>query len=85
MDLETATLCDAVLDKFRGNKSFTWDEMHNEEFYRSINNSYFVVENVINFLLSNEENCLEEKLFGPNPTGRRVCLSPKGLGILGGM
>ena len=81
MGLEKAKLCDAVLDKFRGDASFTWDEMHNEAFFKSIDDSYFVVENTLKFLLSKEENCLEEKLFYDAIV--RVCLSPKGFGILG--
>jgi len=56
----TAKICDGVLEKFRGNKSFDWDTMHDKSFYGSIDDEYFEVENVINLLLGQGVNELEE-------------------------
>ena len=54
MDMDNELICDKILDKFRGNKSFTWDEVHQPEFYNSINSDYYVVENHIKFLLGDD-------------------------------
>jgi len=42
---------DNILKKFEGNLSFTWDDVHQESFYKDINPDYFVVENHLNFLI----------------------------------
>src|SRR5580692_8994521 len=46
-----AKLCDATLLKFLGNKSFNWNEIHLPEFYSDLDDNYFVVENILNFLI----------------------------------
>lgn len=59
MNKVNAKICDAILEKFRGNKSFNWDEIHGEQFFASIHADYYVVENNLNFLLAPGVNELE--------------------------
>jgi len=42
---------DKILKKFEGNLSFTWDDIHQETFYKDIDSDYFVIENHLIFLL----------------------------------
>jgi len=42
---------DKILKKFEGNLSFTWDDIHQESFYKDIDSDYFVIENHLNFLI----------------------------------
>ncbi len=55
---QKSIICDAILKKFDGNTHYTWKLLHEESFYKSINESYFVVENHIKYLLG--ENILHE-------------------------
>lgn len=48
---EKAILLDKILLKFEGNKTWTWDGIHTPEFYKDLNDDYFVVENHLNFLI----------------------------------
>lgn len=52
--MENEELFDAILKKFTGNKSFSWDEIHTKNFYYDLNTDYFVVENHLNFLIGQE-------------------------------
>ncbi|MDO6435748.1 hypothetical protein Q4E93_34355 [Flavitalea sp. BT771] len=72
----TAKICDGVLEKFRGNKSFDWDAMHDKDFYSSIDDDYFEIENVINFLLGQGVNELEKYEYDGKTYIR---LTPKGI------
>jgi hypothetical protein len=49
--LEKAILLDKILLKFEGNKTWTWDGIHTPEFYKDLNDDYFVIENHLNFLI----------------------------------
>lgn len=58
---------DLILKKFEGDRSFSWESIHEKEFYESINKDYFVVENHLNFLIG--ENLIKES------EGNPICLS----------
>jgi hypothetical protein len=60
MKKENAIVCDGILEKFRGNKSYDWETIHAPQFYASIHEEYYVVENHLNFLLGQGINELEE-------------------------
>jgi hypothetical protein len=45
---------DGILEKFRGNKSFSWNDIHKEEFFKSIHENYFEVENNVKALIAND-------------------------------
>lgn len=51
MNMESAIICDKILQKFVGNETLTMEFIHTPEFYQSVHPDYFVVENHINKLL----------------------------------
>ena len=73
---------DAILNKFRGNKSFSMDEqIHAKDFYESIDSDYFVIENSLNFLLADEVLIRYMHQIDSTKTGgyiEMIKLSPKG-------
>jgi hypothetical protein len=74
--MESPEIFDRILRKFQGNKSFSWDDVHNKDFYESISSDYFVVENHLNFLIG--DGSIQEKLETPT----MLCLSRKGWFIM---
>ena len=58
MDLEKAKLSDAILLKFRGNITVSWDEIK-EGAFNAVHSDYYVIENRIKFLLG--ENVLKQE------------------------
>ncbi|HEY5823184.1 MAG TPA: hypothetical protein VIT44_02390 [Cyclobacteriaceae bacterium] len=74
--MENELICDKILRKFEGNKSFSWEQVHEKSFYESVSPDYFVVENHIKFLIG--DNALHET--GTSPT--YLSLTPKGWFIM---
>lgn len=68
-------LKDLVLDKFRGNKSFNWEQIRDISFYKNIHTDYYVIENTIKFLLADKSLIYE---FDISKQDRFLRLSDKG-------
>jgi|GEM_PF-4346051 hypothetical protein len=86
--MRKAIVCDAIITKFRGNKSFNWDEIHSEEFFKIIDGDYFVVENQLNFLLGEDllEKYTIKEEYGIHSylhDREYIRLTPKGFATLG--
>ena len=88
--MRKAEVCDSIFDKFRGNKSINWEQIHDDSFYKDIDDNYYIVENMINFLIS--EGQLEKYYRSEIPSGHLIPifveyirLTPKGIATLGDM
>lgn len=79
MDLEKAKLSDAILLKFKGNKTISWDEVK-EEAFNDIHSDYYVIENRIKFLLG--ENILKEQTTLGVKVYIMLSMTNKGWGVM---
>lgn len=78
--LRKAEICDAIIYSFLGNVAHTWNEIHTKEYYEKIDSNYYVVENMINFLVG--EGQLKREMAN---NVERIKLTDKGFGTLGDM
>lgn len=92
--MKDAKIQDAILEKFRGNKTFFWnkqnaqnepeaDNVHNEIFFKDIHADYYEVENNINFLIS--DGALEERFWSGEAKLVSIQLSKKGFHMISNM
>lgn len=75
--LQKGIILDKILLTFKGDVNYTWEEIHEEKYYRQIDDNFYVVENNIKFLLG--ENVLMRITRGD--IGKTTIHSPRGVGL----
>lgn len=73
-------MLDAILRKFEGNKTFTWRQMHEKDWHNQFHSDFFVVENMIKYLVA--DSALQ-RIEQPGGWGDYYKLSDRGFAMLG--